>query len=406
MAAKSEPGFAPPITGFKGINNRIDPIALGLQWQLGADNALVDNAGFLIRRPGYSAVLSNVVDLYGTKDGRLFVVTADTSLFEVAADGSYRQRAIGFSGAPFQWAELGYAIFAMSETTAWVIYPKRVAAWGIPTLSAPTVATTSGNFPTGAYNVACILAAADGRLGGCSGVSSITLTAGQGLVITSPAVAGYTTRAYLSQTDGALLYAVSTPLDNGMLTLTTLPTLGARLQTQAIYPPPQGQVIGSYNSRMVVGVWEPEFDRSVLYYSQADAPHWFAVDTDYQLLPGKIGLLVGVANTLLIGTDRALWVQTQGAPLQQLANYGVIPGTQTWIDSGQVVFWTDNGMVTYPPFANLTDAAFYPDNRTLASGAILYHEGSAYYITAQRGEIRPIPQRPPFVPLAVTTHSV
>jgi hypothetical protein len=402
MADNSSPFTA--VAGFKGLNNRLDPTALGLQWQLQADNALCDEAGYLVRRPGYAAFLSEVADLHGTKDGRLFVVTSSGSLFEVASDGTYRQRAIGFTGAPFQWSELGYALFAMSETTAWVIYPKRVTAWGIPCLSAPTVAVTSGTFAAGDYAVACILASSDGRLGGCKGVTRSILTANQGLTITSPAVAGYTTRVYLSQPDGALLYAAGT-LAGGTLTLSSPPTLGARLETQNIYPPPQGLTIGAFNNRMVVGVWEPEFDRSVLYYSRPDAPHWFALATDYQPVAGRITLLAGVGGSLLIGTDRAIWVETPGVAVQRLANYGALPGTLAWLDTGQAVFWTDNGLALYPPFTNPTDAALYPDNRTLASGAMLYHEGSAYYITAQRGQIRAAPQRAPYTPLTVTTHS-
>ena len=395
----------PSVVGFKGLNNRNDPTAAGLQWQLQADNALVDNAGYLVRRPGYASFLANVADAFGTKDGRLWIVTTSGSLFEVFSDATYRLRAVGFSGAPFQWTELGYATFAMSETTAWTIYPKRVTSWGIPIVDAPTVTAIGGSFAAGDYAVACILATADGRLGGCRGTTQIALSAAQGLTVTSTPVAGYTTRVYLSQPDGAQLYWAGT-LTAGSLTLTSLPTLSVPLSTQALYPPPQGSVIGAYTNRMVVGVWEPESDRSVLYYSRPDAPHWFALATDYQMVNGKITLLAGVAGGLLIGTDRALWLEAPGTPLQKLANYGVLPGTLAWLDAGQVAFWTTRGLCVYPPFTNLTDAALSPDNRSLASGAVLYHEGSAYYVTAQRGQIRPQVPHDPYVPLPVTISTI
>ncbi len=133
------------IAGFKGINNRVDPTALGMEWQLGADNALCDNAKYLVQRPGYAEFATSVADAFGTRDGRLFVVSSTGVLYEVAADGASRARTTGFSGAPFQWAELGSAIFAMSETTAWCIYPDRVVPWGVPMADIPTLSATAGD---------------------------------------------------------------------------------------------------------------------------------------------------------------------------------------------------------------------------------------------------------------------
>ena len=132
----AEPIF-PLITGFKGLNNKLDPTAAGSQWLLQAENVLCDNGNYLTRRPGYASFFVNVTDMFGTLDERLFVVTSTNTLYEVYSDVSYRQRATGFVGGPFQWAELGYAVFAMSETAAWCIYPDRVVAWGISTLPSP-----------------------------------------------------------------------------------------------------------------------------------------------------------------------------------------------------------------------------------------------------------------------------
>ena len=169
----------PLITGFKGLNNKLDPTAAGPQWLLQAENVLCDNGNYLTRRPGYASFFVNVTDMFGTLDERLFVVTSTNTLYEVYSDGSYRQRATGFVDGPFQWAELGYAVFAMSETAAWCIYPDRVVTWGISTLPAPTVGVSSGTFAAGTYLIAAVLVAPDGRLGGSVGVASLELNGSQ-----------------------------------------------------------------------------------------------------------------------------------------------------------------------------------------------------------------------------------
>jgi hypothetical protein len=43
----AEPTF-PFIAGFKGLNNRLDPTVAGPQWLMQADNALCDDAGYLL----------------------------------------------------------------------------------------------------------------------------------------------------------------------------------------------------------------------------------------------------------------------------------------------------------------------------------------------------------------------
>lgn len=393
----------PTVAGFKGINNRLDPTQMGLQWQLQADNSLCDDAGFLVRRPGAAAVLANSADLYGTPEGRLWVVTTDGRLQEIGADGVAHERASGFYGAPFAWTTLGYVTFALSETAAWAIYPDRVTAWGIPALSAPTVRLAAGSFAPGTYLAACSLVAPDGRLGGCSGVASMALN-GQGVTITSAPVAGYTTRLYLSEPDGATLYSAGSLPPSGSVTLAALPTLGARLTTQNRYPPPLGGRIAAQGNRICVAIWEPEHDRSVLYWSQPDAPHWFALDTDYQLVAGPVMLLASVGLTLLIGTDRAIYIDSPGAPRQTIAAFGALPDTLARIGPDKIAFWSERGLCVFPPLELPTDAALVPDNRRVTTGAMLDHAGSSYYVTVQRGPSQPR-NRPPYLPLPITVQT-
>jgi hypothetical protein len=129
----------PRVDGFKGLNNRIDPIRLGLEWQLQADNVLCDDANFLTRRPGLTAFAgSGLKDVHGTRDGRLLAIDASDRLVQIDDQGVSSVLHTGITGAPFQWAELGYAIFLISDTTRWAIYPDRAIAWGSLCPAAPT----------------------------------------------------------------------------------------------------------------------------------------------------------------------------------------------------------------------------------------------------------------------------
>lgn len=121
----------PRVDEFKGLNNRIDPIRLGLEWQLQADNCLCDDAKFLVNRPGQVALPgSGYLDVYGTRDGRLLAIDSSNQLVQLDAQGFATVLQTGVTGAPFQWAELGYALFLMSTTARWAVYPDRIITWG------------------------------------------------------------------------------------------------------------------------------------------------------------------------------------------------------------------------------------------------------------------------------------
>jgi len=122
----------PKIEAFKGINNRIDPVRLGLEWQIQAENCLCDDAGYLTRRPGIMALIgTGFQDVHGTRDGRLLAIDASNQLVELNEAGEFSVRHTGVTGAPFQWAELGYALFLLGRNGAvWAVYPNSVIPWG------------------------------------------------------------------------------------------------------------------------------------------------------------------------------------------------------------------------------------------------------------------------------------
>lgn len=323
MAETPAPSI-PQVSGFKGINNRLDPVRLGLEYQLQADNVLCDDAGFLTLRPGLKMLAPGYMDAYGTRNGRLLLVTDGGALVERMDDGSEIPLASGLDTTQYRWAELGYALFAQGGSTGLAIYPHYIIPWGELCPPPPIV------------------------------------------------VAGQET-----------LY----------------PPLGDPIS----YPPPNGQVLSSRRNQLVVGVWEPERDRSVLYYSRPDFPHEFRLDRDYQLIPGRITLLTELPQGLVIGTDRAIYTDPIDSPLQRVADYGVPPNALAHDDRSVAYFWSERGLCKCFPFENLTDKNLAVEQRQWTAAGILPYQGSTYAVISQTGKVSKKQLTQPMVPLKITS---
>jgi hypothetical protein len=313
----AESGASPNIVqGFKGLNNRIDPTRLGLEWQLTAENVLCDDAGYLTRRPGVEAFLSGFTDVYGTRNGRLLAITTGNALVELTEEGETLPLHTGVTGGPFQWAELGYAFFLQSKAASWAVYPHQVITWG-SLCPAPPVAA----------------------------------------------------------------YPLSDPIS---------------------YPPPVGEVICSRRSQMVVSVWEPERDRSVLYFSRPDFPHEFRLEKDFVLVPGRVTMLSSLAQGLVIGTDRAIFLDPIGSPLQRVADYGVPVGAMAHDDLNRVHFWTERGLCRAFPFENMTDKVLTVQQREQVTAGVLPYQGSTYVVVHQYGKVVPKQLTRPYTPYFIS----
>jgi len=314
----AEPQASPTIVqGFRGLNNRIDPTALGLEWQLRAENVLCDDAGYLTRRPGMDSFLSGFKDVYGTRNGRLLAITIGDVLVELTDTGDVLPLHTGVTGGPFQWAELGYALFLQSKAVSWAVYPDRVILWG-SLCPAPSMAS----------------------------------------------------------------YPLADPIS---------------------YPPPTGEVIGARRSQMVVSVWEPERDRSVLYFSRPDFPHEFRLEKDFLLIAGRVTLFASLAQGLVIGTDRAIFVDPIDSPLQRVADYGVPVGAMAYDDLNRVHFWSERGLCRAFPLENMTDKALAVQLREQVTAGILPYQGSTYAVVHQSGPVLPKQLTRPYTPYTLTT---
>jgi hypothetical protein len=317
MAEPQQAPQFPRVDAFRGLNNRIDPTRLGLEWQLQADNVLCDDANYLIRRPGNKAITTGYLDAYGTRNGRLLLITTGNDLIERFDDGTTSTLATGVTGAPFVWCELGYALFVMSPTAQWAIYPDQVMIWG--SLCPAVTATT---------------------------------------------------------------YPIADPL---------------------VYPPPKGNVLCARRSQIVIGVWEPEQDRSVIYFSRPDFPHEFRLEKDWLTVPGRITLLASTAQGLILGTDRAVFIDPVDSPMQRVADYGAPLNAVVHDDRDFVAFWTQRGLCKAFPFQNLTDERLVVSLRERVTTGLLPYQGSTYCVVSQTGALIQKQMTRAYTSLTITT---
>lgn len=394
-AAETAKHPAVVVSGFKGINNRVDPVALGATWALSAPNVLCDPAQFYVLRPGLVKLLEGVKDAFATV-ATVLAVTVDDRLLSVAPGGACATLATGFVGAPFVWAELGGVAFCQSQASPerqWAVYPERVVPWGIPVGKPPQLRVETGSLPPGIYLAAMVYVASDGRLGGCTAISSLRLTAPGGISITPAPLAGYRCRIYLGLADSPELLEYATT--DAPFTLTSLQSVAALsrpLRSLDCYPPPPGDCMGAVGNQLAVSSFDARLQRSTVYFSEPDYPHWFPLLKDTLIFSGRVTLLAWspATSTLVIGTDTAIYERTQGR-LLQVAAYGALAQTAVLLNSGEVAYWTQRGLCSSAPFKELTADRLAPVLRHTSTATRLSYRGGDYYVVAQQGGEQPSP---------------
>lgn len=409
-ARPSPPNDPTQVTQFHGLNQRLDPTRLGPEWALQADNVLCDDARFYVRRPGYAAVRAGVKDAFAAGPNTLWVVDAADRLLALGPTGETAALATGFIGAPFRWMQFGSVTFCQSQSTSaqWAIYPDRVVPWGIPLCPPPTLGTTTGTLPAATYLAAAVYVAEDGRVGGCAAFATVTLTGYGGITVAPPVRAGYATRVYLGTPDSTeLLEYTTTTTPFTLHAVRDFVGLSLPLRSLDCYPPPVGQVLGVAGNQVVVGVWEPQQDRTTLFFSRPDYPHWFPLTSEFLMIPGRVTLLAwtparrDLGAALVIGTETAIYERVNGK-LMQLAAYGAPAHAAVTLDAGDVAFWTQRGLCAATPFRELTADRLLPALREVATAARFSWQGSEYVLVAQQGAIRPSPCSPR-TPMPITT---
>lgn len=349
------------IQAFRGLNNVTDPVRLKAGWLTRADNIDISDTGRITRRAGRTlAKTGSFSGAYTTDDHSRFFVVDGGDLQQVHADLSATTLYADVGTAPVSWAEVNHEVYFSTGGVKGVIGVDNVVRpWVWPVPSAPALAATSGSLPAGLYQVVCTFILADGRETGAGYMADIWLSDGQALTISGiPQKPGATTQVYITPANSAVFGHAFATTSTAATWDAGPDSLGANLTTQHLSPPPADEAeLAHWAGRMFLMQHMPGQDTTVVWFSQPLAPHLFDYEKDFFIVRGRGVLLAAHAQGLIVGTDTTVYGY-DGANLTQLASYGAVPGQGAVIDTEDdaqpLLFWTQRGVCTAFPFANLT----------------------------------------------------
>lgn len=373
------------VSAFRGLNNVTDPLRLGLDWLVQADNVDITDSGAMERRLGYSlAFAGTITGSYATIDGaRMYIVDSGT-LKAMAGSAAALTLETGLATTPMHWAEINGQVFYNNGADRGIIRADHSVipwAWARPT--APTLSAATGNLAPGLYQVRCTYTLADGRMTGASDAAEITLAEGEALQITSiPALAGATTNVYIAPA-GSTVYQLAATTTAAALTWNAPPDdLGIDLTTASLDPLPLGaDVIQFWGGRAYAAMYLPAESATAIWFSQPLGFHLFDLNRDFIMVPGHVHMLAPHEKALVIGTDEDVFA-FDGKNLATLAPYGVVAGAHWAEDDARILFWTTRGVCAFAPFSNLTERQVSVAPGVSAGAAVVRHGGQKRYLVA------------------------
>jgi len=323
-----------------------------------ADNIDIDDRQRIRRRRDSRKVIDmpGLTAAWATPDeSRLFLVISGT-LYEVSGSAlGLIALANNLSDNETHWATDGERVYVSNESGDLVIDGGEAYSMAIPIPIPPLISIVSGNLPAGRYLATMALEDPRGRQGpACEIVAITALSDGAGLQFYLPDIpAGYTPRYFVSRmNDDALRHAAQVVHD--------IDQLGAVMEEQQYdgQVPPAGGPIAWSGGRLWKGIDGMSDGTGMVVASDPYWPHIFHFGTYDFITPGKVTALADMERAgLLVGTDRRILVNSLDEGLNELADYGVIPGQSlAFDDNGVVYFWTTRGLCRALPFENLTDS--------------------------------------------------
>lgn len=379
------------IKSFRGLNNRGDPLRLGMDWLAVADNVDVTDTGALVRRAHYSLSMPGACSsAYATLDHqRMYVVQAGVLGAMTSPTGSTPLRS-GISGAQMYWAEINRTAYYNNGSECGAIRPDNTLVdWTWPMPTTPTLTPVTGALAAGTYRVCFTYLLADGRETGTSDFAELTLTQGQALQISSiPQTPGLTTRVYIAPADSTDYRLAATTVLSALVWNSSPDELGTDCDTLTLDPiPPGADVIQFWSGRVYAAVYMPASNQTAVFFSLPMGFHLFDMNGDFILLPGRVLAMAPHEKALIIGTDVAIYAYDE--KLEQLADYGVVPGWCWSADEadeegadGSLLIWTMRGMCRALPFVNLTADHLSVAPGVQAGAAVISANGQKKFVVA------------------------
>jgi hypothetical protein len=251
--------------------------------------------------------------------------------------------------------------------------------WEIP--STPELGAVTGNVDQGSYQVLVTYALPDGRETGACDPISIGLTSGQALQITSiPQIAGCATNIYIAPANSTVFSLFKTTLQTSATWNFSPDNLGRDFTNDQLDPLPLGvESIQAWRGRVYASDYQSDADQTVIWYSQPLGFHLFNLNTDFFIVPGHVHMLAPTDTALVIGTQARVYAYGDNK-LDQIADYGVVPGHHWARDDERILFWSLRGVCSAMPFANLTEKNVSVAPGVRAGGCLVRSGGQKRYL--------------------------
>ncbi|MBF5006846.1 hypothetical protein [Diaphorobacter caeni] len=372
------------IREFKGLNNVTDPVRLGLPWLTVADNVDITESGAVRRREGFALGMACApTGIYSTRDEERCYFVEAGALRELQPGMSAVTLATGLARET-HWTEFNDQTFFVSGDAAGIVRADGVVLpWRIDPPAEPALsAITGGTLPAGRYRVACTVVLPDGRESAASSAAEIELEAGHSLRVSGiEQRTGAVTRVYISPANSTVFQLASAA--GAQLNWNSGPeALGQELQTDGLDALPRGVgPIAEWSGSIYAAMYLPEQDQSVVWRSEALAPHLWNLSANFFMVPGRVHALAPHDTALIVGTDRAIHAYTPEA-FPVLADYGTVAGMPWALDGKRLLIWTKRGLCQFPEFTNLTERRVSVAPGTHAGAAVIEAGGQVRFVAS------------------------
>ncbi|UCD23236.1 MAG: hypothetical protein JSW51_09260 [Gemmatimonadota bacterium] len=376
------------INRFLGLRNRVDTLRTVKDGAMGltqADNIYLDDEQKIQFAEGFTRNSTTVArELICSKDEQRAMMIVGAQLERLNDDMTLTTIAADLDEtAEYDYCEVNEDIYLISDTgDARVVGTDfSVRQWGLPIPDQVDLRQTSGYLPAGRYQVTCtFVSTTDGRESGAPLSTVLEVDADSGLIISDiPTIAGTKTRVYISSTNGDTLYRAFETTQTTVVWNGPVDELVDPLRTQFLRPPPAADRVTYYAGQLILSYWDAHRNISVLYGSQPLGFELFDTLKHVNVLPGRVHVLHGMKDYLLIGTDSEIYILTAEG-LEKVADYGVPKGKSDVEYGKQVYFWSNRGVCRAAPFENLTEGDVSLPPGTDVFGAMMESGGVKKYV--------------------------
>lgn len=332
-------------SAFSGVRNDVTPERFDPNDLYSGDNIDIDKSGGISRRGGFVKRSATATHSVWGDNGALGFCVQGSTLKQIAADYTLTTVLSGLTLLQrMAYAKVNDQVFLTNSQVAKIFEAGAIRSWGLTPPSLPSVAVGVGYMPAGAYQYVTTYVRNDGQESGAVAAARVTVPANGKLTFTlipsaDPGVVQQ--NVYLSTSNGDVLYlalevaaSITTATYNGDCT-----EFNYELKTQFFSPPPAGQVIGYYRSRMFVAV------NDVIYPSEPFAYELFDL-RNYIPMNGRVTMIApmedkelyerGHNSGLFLGTDRSCGVLVGNDPdtFQYVpkTDYGAVLGALDYMD--------------------------------------------------------------------------